>query len=157
MVGLALTAALALATDAPVRHARLLLDDATSRDQLNAEITRLDAERPSFGAPIALLSIGAGSLLLGGYLGTTGVVALATRSATLTPEQRTAASIALIAGISVFAIGATLAILGTVLLLKRLSALKAHSQQLEDARKKLDRLNEEAPPAPPVPVTLLVF
>lgn len=156
MGGLVLTAVLALAPDAPVRHVRLLLDDATPRDQLNAEITRLDAERPSFGAPIVLLSLGGATLLLGGFLGTTGLSSLAVKSI-LTPKQQSDAGGLLVVGIATFVVGATLAVIGTVLLLKRLAALRAHTLQLDEARKKLDQLNEEAPPAPPVPVTLLAF
>jgi hypothetical protein len=152
MGGLVLALALGPSPDAPVRQARLLVDDAPlTRDGLSAELTRLDQNRPSFGAPIVLLSFGVGGLVFGGALSIIAINSLALK-ALLTPAMQTGSLVLLGIGAGVFLTGATLAIIGTILLIKRFTQLKAHHAEMEDIRKKLDGLNDAAPPPP---VTLL--
>jgi hypothetical protein len=119
-----------------------------TREQLQAELADLGAEKPSLGGPIALTAVG-GVLTLGAWacigLGLTLVVGSASEFATA--WGFVIAGVGVVAGI----VGAVLLIVGLVKLFTRLGERRTYQQRIDDVKARLEAIDREAPAPPPPP------
>ena len=122
--------------------------DTMTREQLAAELRRLDDTKPSIGGPIVLLSIGAGLSIPGAYFLISGLSTAAFNSGTFT--QAAGYILAGFGGVLLTA-GLILVIVGAILLPMRLSKRTAHAEETEQIRRKMDTMDQGAPPPPPGP------
>lgn len=141
---LGLSPGVRLADSVGPRHAGLiggtirLVDDqsyahdleAMTRDEVQAEITRLESSRPGLVGPIVLLSVGGGLTILS-------ILFFAVE--------------ATIAGAVFIVPGAALGIVGGILLGVRLAGRGTYVAQLRAAQRRLDALEPQPPPPPPPP------
>lgn len=122
-----------------------------TREQLQAEYQRLEAERPGLGGAIALTAVGGGLLVIGFvvlvydalfYLyigGGSSVITLA-------------AYVFLVFSAAMIITGGVLLTVGLVKLFQRISERRAYSQRIDDINARLESLDRTgAPPAPPPP------
>lgn len=128
--------------------------DAMTRDQLAAELRRLDETKPSIVGPIVMLAIGAplvigGSLIVIEGLGNIAAVSGTTFSATF--GAYFVGYFLIIAGAAFITVGAILAIIGGIKLAMRLGSKRAHTEETDEIRKRIDTMDQAAPPPQPPP------
>lgn len=129
--------------------------DTMTREQLVAELRRLDETRPSLVGPIVLLSVGVAlavpgyivlNMLMGGLLGS---------AASITTNGSAVAVMYLaFVGVGVLCIvGIVLVIIGVVKLIKRIIAKGAHNREVDELQNRIDNFQpqqlDQPPPPPP--------
>jgi hypothetical protein len=122
--------------------------DAMTREQLAAELRRLDDTRPGLGGPIALMVVGVALAVPGAGIVLAGV------SAGLGFSGSYGSAVALVFagfGVALLVVGVILAIVGSIKLVGRISARRAHSADVDEVRKRIDTLDQAPPTAPPPP------
>jgi hypothetical protein len=131
--------------------------DSMTREQLAAEMRRLDETRPSLVGPIVLTAVGVG-LLTGGYVllnvfygGLTGLSVTGNSTAVLlTYLGFLAVGLVTIAGV-------VLAIIGSVKLITRIVAKIRHGREVSEVQSRIDEVDRSPPslaPPPPIPEPL---
>jgi hypothetical protein len=110
-----------------------------SRTELNAELERLERERPGLGGPIALMAIGGALTFPAVYL-LVGAISGAGGWANV---------ILGLAGVILSAAAVTMVVIGIVLLVKRIPPRNQMAQRMDDLKARLDTLNKSDAPSPP--------
>lgn len=141
----------ALLLSAPaLAHRSLLLtaEDAPvepmTRGQLELEVQRLEATKPSLGAPIALTAVGGGLLLGGGGValgGLADLIILGTRG-----TYALVGYIFLGFGAALAVTGGVLLAVGLVKLFHRLGERGVISQRIDEVNARLEALERQSPP-----------
>lgn len=145
-----------LVDGASARHVTLVSDDERtprpmfeqmSREQLVAELHRIDDARPGLGGPIAVLVVGAALIIPGVGLTGGGLIALiASRSASsMMVAFTTASAIVLGVGFVMVTVGIILAIAGGVSLGLRIKARSVNGHEADEVRRRLDALDNGQP------------
>ena len=117
-----------------------------SREQLQAEYTRLEKARPSLGSPIALTAIG-GGLLIAALVVLYIDAVLYFVSGFGTAAFQLAGYILLIFAAALAVTGGVLLAVGLVKLFQRLGQRRAVQQREDDINSRLESLDGAAPPA----------
>jgi hypothetical protein len=145
----------ALLSDVPRFTARLAEGQLTgtetpveqlTREQLQAEYTRLAQEKPGLGAPIALTSVGGGLLILSApllWVALIGIIGGGNSSIVL------GGYILLIFGSAIAVTGGVLLAVGLVKLFQRIGERRAYTQRMEDINARLESLDRTGAPPPP--------
>lgn len=139
------------------RHIRLVSDDddaprptldSMTREQLSAELRRLEESRPGLGGPIALLSVGVVLVVPGAIFGFLGFALIAAEVG-MKAGAGTAVGYLLLAGGGVFVlVGVILAVVGLIKLITRIGARRAHGNEIDAVHQRLEAIDN--PPQPVV-------
>ncbi len=119
-----------------------------TREQLQAEYTRLAQEKPGIGAPIALTSVGGGLLILSLpllYVALIGILSGGNSTLVL------GGYIFLVFGSAIAVTGGVLLAVGLVKLFQRIGERRAYTQRMEDINARLESLDRTGSPPPPPP------
>ncbi len=123
-----------------------------SREQLIAELRRLDETRPGLGGPIALLSVGVALIIPGVGVTIGGIIGLIASKAGVSMGVATGIS-AVVMGVGVImvAVGIVLTIVGAISLGARIRTRSINGKQMDEVRRRLDALDNGQPLGGPTP------
>ncbi|MBS1149282.1 MAG: hypothetical protein H6Q89_980 [Myxococcaceae bacterium] len=124
--------------------------DQMSREQLRAELRRLDETRPSLGGPIAMLSVALALIIPGIPMTAIGVTGLVASARGAVVGWTLASGILTGVGFVIVTAGIILAIVGGVTLGVRLKARSESGRAADEVRRRLEALDPGQPlPVPP--------
>ncbi len=122
-----------------------------SREQLVAELARIDGVRPGLGGPIALLAVGLALAVPGGGVTAAGLIGLLASSRLMSMGLGTLISAVLTGvGVVMVTVGVILAIVGGVTLGVRIKARSTNGKEADEIRRRMEAL-EAGQPLPPPP------
>ena len=122
-----------------------------TRDQLAAELKRLDDERPSLGMPIGLLVAGAALIIPGIGVTAVGVIGLIASARGAVMGLLTASAILTGVGFVMVTVGIILAIVGGVTLGVRIKGRHLNGNEADELRRRLEALDNGQPLPVPMP------
>jgi hypothetical protein len=145
-----------LLDNAGARHVTLVSEDERSprplfeqmsREQLLAELHRIDGARPGLGGPIAVLAVGVALIVPGVAVTAGGLIGLiASRSgSSMVLAFTTASAIILGVGFVMVTVGIILAIAGGVSLGLRIKARSVNGHEADEVRRRLEALDNGQP------------
>ncbi len=124
--------------------------DQLTREQLSAELRRLDETRPGLGGPIATLAVGVALIIPGLGITAGGLIGLIASARGTVMGFTTAAAIVLGVGFVMVTVGIILAIVGGITLGLRIKARTLNGREADEIRHRLDIMD-------PVPQANLVI
>ena len=124
-----------------------------TREQLVAELRRLDTERPSLGMPIALLAVGVALAVPGFGVTAIGLIGLLSSTQTMVMGLTAVSAILTGVGIIMVTVGVILAIVGGVSLGVRIKGRSNNGKQADEVRRRLEAVDNGQPI--PVPAAAL--
>lgn len=125
--------------------------DQMTRAQMETEVRRVEAERPSLAMPIVLLSVGVGAAVTGIVLAETGYLSWLSANALFSRGGRglqTSEAILLGVGAVALVVGVVLIIVGAVKLKHRINERRSYGEKLDELHQRIDQGGTPQVPPP---------